>query len=37
MKLCNPEESDEMETFPGYACQGFVHIWKFSAENEGSI
>ena len=26
MILCNAEESDEMETFPGYACQGFVHI-----------
>ncbi len=32
MILCNPEESDGMETSPGHACQGFVHIWKCSAE-----
>ena len=33
MNLCNPEESDEMETSPSNAWQGFVHIWKSSAEN----
>ncbi len=37
MKLCNPKESDKMETSACHACQGFVHIWKFSAENEGFI
>ncbi len=31
--LCNPEESDAIETSPGNACQGFVHIWKRSTEN----
>jgi len=31
--LRNPEESDAMETSPGNACQGFVHIWKRSTEN----
>ena len=30
--LCNPEESDAIETSPGNACQGFVHIWKCSTK-----
>ena len=34
--LRNPEESDAMETSPGNACQGFVHIWKRSTKITGS-
>ena len=34
--LCNPEESDAIETSPGNACQGFVHIWKCSTKITGS-
>ena len=34
--LRTPEESDAMETSPGNACQGFVHIWKRSTKITGS-
>ncbi len=33
MNLCGSKKSYAIETSPGHACQGFVHIWKRSAEN----